>query len=743
MSTDIASQHELAHSSAASHSHTSRASKAKGSRQQSQTHPRRSAMPQSYDAATSDRPVFHWLLRCPFLTTEDLAVFCGVSHSTMSRRLANLGAQGLIEWVATACLVHSGARRLYHLSNLGIHLLAATLQTDAKTLAHTWDCDENRLYQQLSQLAQILRVQTAVRGLLTYAPQAFGEKGREASGTWHWVRNYRHSFSFRNHTQILKLDAAVTFHVTGMDAGGFKRQERWTQKDDWYAALLLADTPVQDWRAAARTLDTLLSFRESPERWPIYGKFPPLLILADNVRHVERWQYLVRLCADRRQLPPLRGAIAVVPQPPRLSISVDSWHLPWHGLVTGIPCHLTQIIPKLSHAAVPPLLDGNGSAKPLLDKKRTINVSRPRARVVVGGFNGRSLALVRQLRQSSAASELPREMLRLLSIQLGAHLTEILAMLFRAPGIQVVDLANLLGIRISAADRYLNDLDNYGLLRLHVIKGESSGNTAPQHNHLSYHPSTSVWLSIAGYRLTAAIQRLSPRTRFAQRTAFGDRRDDNESWTPTVHDLGVYHFFALLARAATEENRRLSGARAQSEEHRLHWWEVGALAERRYRHQGRWYSLRPDGAGCYQVGPKRFRFWLEWDQGSMGLSDLTHKFAAYYRYLASGDWGEADDRVIPHLLIAVQSFGQLQRMRRAAEKACILASPSSGESSVTKRLNASIALVDELEIAGPVAPIWRSLLSLDESHGMSKDLSWHGIYRRSYGDSQSSHFSTL
>ncbi|HEU5347369.1 MAG TPA: helix-turn-helix domain-containing protein, partial [Ktedonobacterales bacterium] len=204
------------------------------------------------------------------MTTEDLAAFCGVSHSTMSRCLAHLGAQGLVEWVAPACLVHSGARRLYHLSNLGINLLAAGLNIDAKTLARTWDCDEKRLLQRLPQLSQFLRVQTLIRGLLRGAPQAFGEQGHEASGTWHWVRNYRQSFSFRNRTHILRLDAAVTLHVTGTDAGTFNRQERWTQKDDWYAALVLAATPLQDWRAAARTLDTLISFRESPERWPVY-----------------------------------------------------------------------------------------------------------------------------------------------------------------------------------------------------------------------------------------------------------------------------------------------------------------------------------------------------------------------------------------------------------------------------------------------------------------------------------------
>ena len=173
----------------------------------------------------------------------------------------------------------------------------------------------------------------------------------------------------------------------------------------------------------------------------------------------------------------------------------------------------------------------------------------------------------------------------------------------------------------------------------------------------------------------------------------------------SAHDAGVFHFFALLARAAAEEH--------QLEEYRLVWWEVGALAERRYLYQGNWHNLRPDGAGLFQAGKTHFRFWLEWDQGSMNLADLVRKFVAYDSYLASGEWQEAPDRIIPHLLVIVPSLGQLRRMRRAASMVAarhpLLIGRTFGDGGA--HLSGSITLASRFEEVGPLAPIWWPLLS--------------------------------
>ena len=694
-----------------------------------------------YSAATIDWPLLHWLLRCPFLSAEDMAAFCGMSHSTTTRRLAELEDRGFVEWVASACLVHSGTQRLYHLSNAGINLLATSLETDATKLARTWECDENRLLQQLPRLAHLVRVQSLIRGLLLGAPQAFGEQGHEASGAWHWVRNYHHSFPFRSRSQTLKLDAAVVFHVTRVSEGGHSdfakftnklnitsnsslKPGHWEARDTWYAALLLAGTPLQDWHVAARTLDTLISYRESPERWPVYDEFPPLLLLAENERHAQRWQQLARSCADLRLLTPLRGAIAVVPQPPRLPHSFDAWRLPWRDLVTGVPCHLAQVMSRLSHDAVPPNSDGSDAPKPLSARKQTIIVAQPYARVVFGRFNERTLSVAGKQDQSNAHAGVLRDALRLRSLQLGGRLTEILTLLLRVPGIQVVDLADLFGVQHSSMDRYLSELDRYGLLThcrdaTHTIGDRDRGNNAIQQSHLSYDPSTSVWLSDMGHWLATATQRVSPRSKQARRVASRHPRHDQGGWIPTIHNLGVYHFFALLTDRANIGKRHLAQEPAQRPRHHLIWWEAGILAERRYCYHGRWHYLRPDGAGCFQGGDKLFHFWLEWDQGSMNLSDLICKFMSYETYLASGAWRETDNRVIPHLLIVAQSFGQIRRMRKAVTIASVGDMPIVHSASGGMPLTASITLANRIDESGPTAPIWWPLFPASSSYTLS------------------------
>jgi protein involved in plasmid replication-relaxation len=394
------------------------------------------------------------------------------------------------------------------------------------------------------------------------------------------------------------------------------------------------------------------------------------------------------------------------------------------------------VMSRLSHDAVPPNSDGSNAPQPLSARKRTIIVSQPHARVVAGRFAERALSVAHEHSQPDSHIGVPRKSLCLLSLQLGARLTEILTVLLRVPGIQIVDLADLLGIQLPSIDRYLSDLDHYGLLRRCRNAAQSIGDKdrnikAIQQNHLSYDPSTAVWLSDSGRWLAAATHRMSPQSQFARRAASRHPQRLDDLWVPTAHNLGVHHFFALLARAAAPENYHLAQEPVQSPRHRLIWWEMGMLAERRYRYHGRWCHLRPDGAGCLRADSKLFRFWLEWDQGSMNLSDLTRKFISYYTYLASGAWREESDRAIPHLIIVVQSFGQFQRMRKAAE----IASASSTTRSEIPRLNASIAFADDLERAGPLAPIWSSLLASSTlvRHRSSVQASQHPSFTTRYG----------
>ena len=69
-------------------------------------------------------------------------------------------------------------KRLYHLSNLGLHLLARHLEKPARQLAQSWQADEVGLLRRLSRLPTLLVLQKVVNGLVDYAADAMTTQGQ-------------------------------------------------------------------------------------------------------------------------------------------------------------------------------------------------------------------------------------------------------------------------------------------------------------------------------------------------------------------------------------------------------------------------------------------------------------------------------------------------------------------------------------------------------------------------------------
>jgi predicted transcriptional regulator len=69
--------------------------------------------------------LIHWLLRYPLQRADDLVVGVArwASRSTVYRHLQGLEASGLVEGVELA--TPGTGKRLYHLSNLGLYVLAS------------------------------------------------------------------------------------------------------------------------------------------------------------------------------------------------------------------------------------------------------------------------------------------------------------------------------------------------------------------------------------------------------------------------------------------------------------------------------------------------------------------------------------------------------------------------------------------------------------------------------------------
>src|SRR5947207_4772508 len=98
---------------------------------------------QSQSSVTAlDWRLLHWLLCYPLQRADDLVVGVArwASRATVYRHLQGLEASELVESVLPK--TPGEGKRLYHLSNVGLHVLARHLEKTASELARQWQADE-------------------------------------------------------------------------------------------------------------------------------------------------------------------------------------------------------------------------------------------------------------------------------------------------------------------------------------------------------------------------------------------------------------------------------------------------------------------------------------------------------------------------------------------------------------------------------------------------------------------------
>ncbi len=614
-----------------------------------------------------DWRLLHWLLYYPLQRADDLIVGVArwASRATVYRHVQALEAHGLLESVLPK--TPGSGKRLYHLSNFGLHLLASHLDRQVCELARRWQADEAGLLRRLSRLPTLLLLQEVVNGLVIHAAEAMTTEGRRPRLVrWNWQRDVTHRFLYREQRMRFFADGAVALCVR-------TQQSESSSLDQWFGLLLLI-TELDDERLMRLRLERLLCWRESPERWSSYQHMLPVLILARSQRQRDHWQRAVEVTALKMRLDPLVGATVYL-SPPE-SAHINPWFLNWRTLATEVSCHLQERLRPIPDALFPSWLrveESQGEERhiPLPSKAVVVRASPGKAPHLSRLLKGDLAHRVAQLSQEEVEEQ---EVIALLGLRLTPCQWSILRLIIAHPLLSDEELAAFLSMQRKSVRCSLYELHQLGCLEPIPTRGGKRWHLCERGLHL---------VATANHMHMRTIAALSDDEAKSETSTVVQR---GEAWLlqHIKHTAGIYSFFASLTKTARREPGQ-----------ELCWWETGAVCERRYRVGEQWYNLRPDALAEYRMGQQRARFWLEWDRGTMNVRDLTIKFTSYAHYIASHEWAR-ECSMLPVLVCVAPDIAQERRMQRVAQA----------------RLTQSAGLVlwtttdVLLNEHGPLSPIW-------------------------------------
>jgi predicted transcriptional regulator len=673
-----------------------------------------------------DLQLLRWVLRYPFCRAEDLSQARSMRRSTIYRHLTFLQDLGVVECITPATLGPTGCS-LYHLSNLGIHVVATHMHRSATALSRYCHTDEESLLAYLPRLYALGTLQDLINGIHALAPQKLGLFGRPASVWWACVRDYRHRFSYRERPCAVQASGGLVLQVRPTTTQGEAAPDR------WYSLFMVLDNGIGSVDLITEQIRGLLSYRESPGRWSgehsYYHAFPTILVVATTAHRKEHWVRKAREVAAHMQADPLEGMITSLEEIERQeNLAQFPWLLPWRSLSDHTPCHLQDLLDPMPQEAIPPGLllphewqDLDFKDLPAATTPR--QMGRPLATVIGGHFTLRA----QQMRPEPSESLTTSEQTALLSLLLTRRLLDLLTFILDHPMISIKELAALHGVQVTSMERYICELRRLGCLELVDTRRyqQEIGKRAPhklRDNLIVKADIGQRWqLSVCGMRLLASAYHFSLHTMALEEETQhqgpehegepvppnGKREDSREliqrssaglfGQRRVEHNTGVYGFFAQLNQAAQHE-------REQGRRHQLLWWETGIFIGRRYRGQDQMHNLRPDALAAYQVGERTIRFWLEWDRNTMGTKDLMEKFASYQYYIRAREWSR-EHLLLPWLLIVVPDYDQERRITS------ILTQHFGAISGLTLRITTESRIADR----GPLAEIWLPVLPVQEA----------------------------
>ncbi len=529
-----------------------------------------------------DLQLLHWLLRYPFLRAEDLAQARSMRISTVYRHLAFQQEIGVVESITPAVL---GTNRcaLYYLSNLGLHVVAANMHRSPAALARHCHTDEQGLLTYLPRLSQLMILQDLINGIDALAPEKLGLFGHRAAVWWACVRDYRHTFAYRDRTLVAEASGGLVLQVRPRTAQGKNAPDR------WYSLFILLDDGISSTDLITDKLRGLLAYRESAERRKQCSDydFPPILVLATTVHRQEHWVRKAREVVANVRMTPLVGAITSLEEIERKENRAKfPWLTPWRDLTSNATCHLHDLLEPIPHEALPRglLLPHEWQDLDCQDLPPAITprqMSRCLPAVIQGHFTRRA----EQLPAEEQSGRDEREHIALLSLKLTRRLLDLLVFILDHPLISLAEIAALQGMQLASAERYLRELRRLGCLELvdtRRYQQEICKRVPDREGCVVQADIGQRWqLSACGMRLLAAAYHFNVHNiALLEGTASGEQAPvvshQGESLVQRIsvsllrrrrveHHTGIYGFFADLCRAAQYQ-------REQGYRHQLLWW---------------------------------------------------------------------------------------------------------------------------------------------------------------------------
>lgn len=709
---------------------------------------------------TQPHPLAHrllgWLLRHPFQRADDIATVLGCSLAQSYSVLAQLHQQGLLESIAPATLAIQSCR-LYCLSQHGLTMLAHWMHTDPIALARRHHSSEEALLRLIPQLPTRVLLSQCLFSLMRYAPSIYTAQGRRLYVQWDWQADYHYQGTYRDRTFSCTAEAVLTWQVRADHTSPhrdlrLKPQEAQEAQQTWYSLVVLQDTGLDDRPRMRHRIEQWLWCRENPSRWAFYPHFPAIIILVADHHRSAYWREAMREASQRMNVPPLRGAITVLPplQPmrsPYESAVLNAWKLPWMSLTAVTPCRLEDVcLPLPAHALLPqtsgkhrgqtseqpdrqaPLADSPHTQKD--QKERSSNPEKRRSAIRGQWFQRactaqqtlRSQQQTQQPQLTQTTRESP-ETLAWLSLLLGRRHLDLLTFLWNHPLLPTETIAALLTLQEDSVRRYLREMACYGCIEpwsppLHAA-GRASEN---QSTHPPAKKTFVGWfLTERGLRLLAAchhvhLLRVGTYEQVTHHHAshYQQPQEAAQAKTPLLlpHGLQQAQRFVSHHQGLYKVLGKFHQDALACGYHIL-WWETGAWCERSYPHEGQQHNVRPDAAFAYEesnylrqgVREKNVQsVWLEWDSGTMNQRDLHAKLSAYAAYDHTRTWVSEGRVYLPLLLFIVPDAGQEARVQRVTQQ--VFETRTKG----VVGLHIYTTTLAHIEQYGCFATIWRPVL---------------------------------